>query len=254
MAFCRLHAQPGIDGLINAEKNFAAYSVAHGTKAAFLQFIDSNGIVFDQGQAKNGREVWTRRDDRSPLLNWAPQWAEIAFSGDFGYTTGPWELRSGHATDTVMARGRYTTVWHRDAHGAWKFLLDLGVGHTRDSLPGQVREIQVEKVKGISGPGDMLREEKRFIEVFRRNPAAAYARYLSANGILNRNGGSTGTKDVIGATPPMELRVEGSGMASSGDMGFVYGNTLIDKKQENYVHLWRREKTGWKIALEVLRY
>jgi ketosteroid isomerase-like protein len=48
--------------------------------------------------------------------------------------------------------------------------------------------------------------------------------------------------------------INGSGIASSGDIGYVYGTTIIDGKTDNYLRIWRREKTGWKIAVEVLRY
>jgi len=44
MVSFQLKAQRNIDGLINAEKSFAAYSVAHGTKDAFLKFLDSTGL------------------------------------------------------------------------------------------------------------------------------------------------------------------------------------------------------------------
>src|SRR6266404_3303128 len=82
-------AQNGIGNLIQAEKNFAAYSVANNTKDAFLRFADSAGIVFDNGKPVNAIEIWTRREKRPGKLNWWPAYAEIASSGDFGYTTGP---------------------------------------------------------------------------------------------------------------------------------------------------------------------
>ena len=82
-------AQRTIDGLINAEKSFAAYSVANGTKEAFLKFLDSSGIIFDQGKPVNGIESWSKREKRAGVLNWFPQYAEIAYSNDFGFTTGP---------------------------------------------------------------------------------------------------------------------------------------------------------------------
>ncbi|MGZ3881471.1 MAG: hypothetical protein ACXVBF_09055, partial [Flavisolibacter sp.] len=56
------------------------------------------------------------------------------------------------------------------------------------------------------------------------------------------------TPGVIGYT------VTGSGIAQSGDLAFVYGNTSINNKEENYLRVWRKEKDGWKIAMEVLRY
>src|SRR5215207_9483594 len=84
------NAQTGIDDLIGAEKDFAAYSVAHGTKAAFLQYLDPSGIIFEKGLPVNGIQSWKEREARPGILNWHPDAAEVSRSGDFGYTTGPW--------------------------------------------------------------------------------------------------------------------------------------------------------------------
>jgi hypothetical protein len=63
------------------------------------------------------------------VLNWHPQFAEISASEDFGYTTGPWTYQNSLA-DTVIARGQYSTVWHLDKNGHWKFLVDFGIDNT----------------------------------------------------------------------------------------------------------------------------
>lgn len=69
MTAYQLNAQKNIDSLINAEKSFAAYSVEHGTKDAFLKFLDSNGVVFEQGKAINGIEAWSKKEKRAGVLN-----------------------------------------------------------------------------------------------------------------------------------------------------------------------------------------
>ncbi|WP_410965866.1 hypothetical protein, partial [Salmonella sp. SAL4438] len=71
-------AQKNIEGLIQAEKSFAAYSVAHSTKEAFLKFLDSTGVVFEKGQPVNGIESWNKKEKAPGILNWHPQFAEIA--------------------------------------------------------------------------------------------------------------------------------------------------------------------------------
>ena len=53
-------AQDKIEPMINAETNFAEYSVEHGMKAAFLKFLDSNSVVFEKGHPVNGIESWHR--------------------------------------------------------------------------------------------------------------------------------------------------------------------------------------------------
>lgn len=256
-----LFAQKNIDGLVNAEKSFAAYSVGHGTRDAFLKFADSSGIVFDNGKAINAIEAWNKREKRPFVLNWYPQFAEIAFSNDFGYTTGPWELTPNADNDTVVARGQFTSVWHITANGEWKFLVDLGVSNTPKVLAISLTRINEKKVTGDATKDAVLKAEQDFISLYRNEKANAYKKYLSNASILNRNGLSypaTTKKSrsvFIKKTPAdVEFTITGSGMASSGDMAYVYGNTSINNKAENYLHIWRKEEKRWKIALEVLRY
>jgi ketosteroid isomerase-like protein len=255
-----LNAQKNIDGLITAEKNFAAYSVVHGTKDAFLKFLDSDGVVFDQAKAVNGIEIWDKREKRPQVLNWTPQFAEIASSNDFGYTTGPWELRPNANNDSVIARGQYTTVWHIDTNGEWKFLVDLGVGNTPKVLSASLNKIKAKKVPGSATGYEVLKAEQNFFEAYKTNKAKAYNIYLSRQGILTRNGlypaTSKKTQAAMIANTPADIQftITGSGIAASGDMAYVYGNTIFNNKPENYLHIWRKEKEGWKIALEVLRY
>jgi ketosteroid isomerase-like protein len=255
-----IHAQKSIDDLINAEKNFATHSVANGTKDAFLKFADNEGIVFDQGKAVNAIETWNKREKRPGVLKWYPQFAEIASSNDFGYTTGPWTFQSNASNDTIVARGQYTTVWHINSNGEWKFLLDLGVGNTPKILATSLKKIIAKKITGNVNTHNLLEAEQDFIALYKNDRSGAYKKYLSKQSIVSRNGQlpETSKKDhvkVIEITPEnIEFTVVGSGIASTGDMAYIYGNTIINSKQENFLHIWRKEKQGWKIALEVLRY
>jgi ketosteroid isomerase-like protein len=242
MVSFQLNAQRTIEGLINAEKNFAAYSVAHGTKDAFLKFLDSNGVVFNQGKAVNGIETWSKREKGQQVLSWNPQYAEIATSNDFGYTTGPWELRPNATNDTVVARGQYTTVWHINANGEWKFLVDLGVGNTPKVLMLSLDKIKAKKVLGDATTSEVLKAEQSFINAYKTNRLKAYNTYLSRKSVLNRNG----------LFYPATSKKNQSVMIVNSPA--VYGNTLINNKPENFLHIWRKEKEGWKMALEVLKY
>ncbi len=254
-------AQKNMDGLIRAEKNFAAHSVAHNTKDAFLKFLDSTGIVFEQGQPVNGMEAWNKKEKSPGILNWHPQFAEIAGSNDFGYTTGPWTFQPQTPADSVVARGLYTTVWHLDADGDWKFLVDLGVSNLPATDSSEVHILTVEKFPtGSADSAALLNTEEKFITAFQKNKADAYRDYLSRQSILNRNrslpaAAAPEQTGLIEATPQeLNFTMKGFRMARSGDLGCVYGTTLLGNTTENYLRIWRREKQGWKIAVEVLRF
>ena len=261
VSFIKIHPQNGIDNLIQAEKNFAAYSVNNSTKEAFLKFLDSAGIIFDSGKPVNGIETWNKRDKRPGVLNWFPQYAEIAVSGDFGYTTGPWTFQNS-LNDTIAARGQYTTVWHINKNGEWKFLIDLGVNNTPISVAEDVKEVNVTKLTADAIPhvSPIVIVENEFLRSVAKNKSKAYKNYLSAESILNRNGHlpattSSDQKSVIDATPSsIQYKVDGWGISQKQDMGYAYGTMVINGKTDNYLRIWRKEKEGWKIALEVLRY
>src|SRR6266496_2017264 len=142
-------SQKNFDGLIKAEKSFAAYSVAYRTKDAFLKFADSTGIIFDPATESpvNAIEIWNKREKRPGKLDWQPEYAEIAASNDFGYTTGPYTFTMN---DTVTARGEYVTVWQMNKQGEWKFLLDLGVNNTPKILALSLEKTGEKKISGNS--------------------------------------------------------------------------------------------------------
>lgn len=258
-------AQKGIDNLIRAEKDFAAYSVAHSTKEAFLQVIDSNSIMFDGGKPVSAIEFWEKREKNAGVLNWWPQFAEISASGDFGYTTGPWTFQSTK-NDTITARGQYITVWHINENGEWKFLVDLGVSNTQINSATEVIKINAAKQSEIFDTipfiFPIVSAEKEFLTLFAKNKTNAYKKYLSNESILNRNGNLPAVsfadrEKIIKSTSSFDqYEMEGWGLSPLPvpDMGYTYGTTVINDKTENYLRIWRHEKNGWKIAVEVLRY
>lgn len=254
-------AQKKIEQLIQAEKDFAAYSVANNTRSAFLKYLDSTGVVFENGKALNGIQTWNKREVRPGVLNWHPQFAEISASGNLGYTTGPWTFQPKTITDTVVAKGQYATVWQLDKSGNWKFIVDLGVNELPTTDMREAIEINVAKFS--SSPIDlksMLQTEDAFIRLFNEDKSEAYRQYLSDHSIINRNRHLPATfiadqkKHIIETPDEMKFTVDHSGISKSGDLGFVYGTTILKDKVDNYLRVWRREKGGWKIAMEVVRY
>ena len=68
-------------------------------------------------------------------ISWAPSGAEVAASGDFGYTFGDWNSSVPASERTFeTSRGKYVTVWRRDAKGSWRVVADIG--NTRGPTSG----------------------------------------------------------------------------------------------------------------------
>lgn len=61
-------------------------------------------------------------------LSWEPNVAEVAASGDLGYTWGPFRL-SVDGTDgrPVVRQGNYLCIWRKQSDGAWKCTVESSV-------------------------------------------------------------------------------------------------------------------------------
>jgi ketosteroid isomerase-like protein len=60
-------------------------------------------------------------------LQWEPERADIAASGDLGWTTGRF-VSEGPGPDgtTVRVEGIYVSIWRLQPDGTWKVVMDLG--------------------------------------------------------------------------------------------------------------------------------
>lgn len=258
-----LVAQSVATEVLNAEKSFAAYSVQHGTKAAFLQFADSSGLVFERGKPVKAVDAWRKREDRPGVLNWYPVYGWQAQSGELGFTTGPWTFQPKTTSDSIVARGQYNTVWHKTANGEWKFLLDIGISNTPDFA---AKTVSFPEAVISFTPGTMatLQEAETRLAQSPTTPDARIKGYTNAVSrygfLLNRNGRlpTTVVADIGGLVASMPTAIvyqqEGAGISQSGDLGYVYGITTINAKSDSYLRIWRREGKDWKLVLEVLPY
>lgn len=254
-------SQQGLDGLIAAEKSFAAEALSAGTTKAFLKYADSNAIMFQKGKAVNALTLWQKQEPPTGVLAWWPVWTEVSAGQDFGFSAGPWTFHPRTVNDPVTGRGYFATVWHRTACGEWKFLMDFGVEGAPRPDTCTLRPPQpAEKDKHHQGAADLLKAEEDFLRLWSKSPAAAYSRYLSMHTVLLRNDAMAATvpgqiQEAINSLPEnLILRRLGAFTAPSGDLGYSFGSVMYAGKTDNYVHFWRREKKGWKIAVEMMSY
>jgi len=270
-AFCCFNSfsQRSLNGLLQAEKNFAAWSSNHGTKDAFLSFADDSGIVFSNGKPVNAIEFWNTQQNSDGILNWEPRYGAVAVSGDIGFTCGPWTFKKKD-TDTVAARGIYTTVWHINKKGEWKFLVDLGVRNSNwgftisKNWPDEIADTTHYKPSIDS----LLKAENKFIGMtseMNGNNSLRKTFYKSnitqeSICILNRNNqartemGDRVETAIDGMPTIITYKPAGYGIASSGDFGYVYGTTVINDKIDNYLRIWKKERGEWRVMAEVVRY
>jgi ketosteroid isomerase-like protein len=120
-------SDPGV--LIATDEAFSRMSAEKGLNAAFIAYAADSVVKMREGKfpitgKKSMSEIYLARPDTGMVLTWHPEKAEIAASGDLGYTFGNWELFE-KASDTTFY-GNYISVWRKQADGSWKYVLDAG--------------------------------------------------------------------------------------------------------------------------------
>jgi ketosteroid isomerase-like protein len=59
-------------------------------------------------------------------VTWTSNMAEVASSGDVGYTSGTYDLHANAPDGSPFSdHGKYLTVWKKDTTGAWKVAADM---------------------------------------------------------------------------------------------------------------------------------
>ena len=59
-------------------------------------------------------------------LSWQANKVGVAHSGELGYTSGTYDFSLRDASGkNISDRGKYLTVWKKEADGSWKVLLDM---------------------------------------------------------------------------------------------------------------------------------
>jgi len=114
--------------MINADVAFSKMSLEKGVKNAFLEFIDSNGVLLKPANfpivGADAIDYLIQMDDSAYTLQWEPRGGTVAQSGELGYTYGVYALKPA-AKDTTIY-GTYVSIWKKQADGSWKFVLDSG--------------------------------------------------------------------------------------------------------------------------------
>jgi ketosteroid isomerase-like protein len=119
--------------LVETEIAFARTAESKGTKAAFLEFLADDAIVFNPTET-NGKLFWKEKAESPALLIWRPSFADISSDRNLGYTTGGWESRPRGKKDRPLTFGQYATVWRKEPDGKFKAVLDIGVSFDKSVI------------------------------------------------------------------------------------------------------------------------
>ena len=248
--------------LAAAETAFAAHSVREDMRAAFLAAFAPDGVFVRNGWTVSND--WMRTQAAPPIvLDWRPQYVEVAASGDLGLSTGPWRITSKAKPETPPSFGQFVSVWRRDAGGPWRVAVDLGIAHPSDTLwssPLETRQLPPPR----SGPeSGIAQAEARFAADARsRGLRAAYAAHGADNLRFYRSThapAATRTAALASAGMTDESpawSVERIETARSGDFGYARGSYAAPAAPGTpagwYLRVWRREGAQWRVVMDVV--
>jgi len=121
-------AEATLEAALQADRQFAAMAKAEGLKPAFLKYMhETDSKLLQPGAVVTGAAAIAGGFDQSPpgfMVDWAPDGGHGSSSGDLAVTTGLYTISMG---DQTIEKGRYVTVWGKDAAGQLKATMDMSV-------------------------------------------------------------------------------------------------------------------------------
>jgi ketosteroid isomerase-like protein len=267
--------------LVAAERSFARSAAEKGIRAAFLEFLAPEAIVF-RPQPVPGRPAYEMASPNSPtLLLWKPVFAEVSAAGDLGYTTGPYKVHKDKLTKVATAYGHYVTLWKKQADGAWKAVLDIGISHPVSVSGGD--EVQAPahggylRSKRLNGSAlekakqSLRAEEKRFAQKSEaKGTRKAYKASISDHIRLYREGhlpaiGRQAALELLAGTDsPISWTSAAADVSLSDDLAYAYGTGLLAytipghalhplERSFSFMRIWRKVRPDiWRIVLDIV--
>jgi len=123
--------------LLQTDQAFAVLSEKSGPKTAFAAFLAPDAIMIPRkGDPREGyaQAISSFGEDPGFDLSWQPQMAEVAGSGDMGWTWGHYQVE---VDGTQISSGKYVNIWKMQPDGKWKVRLDMG--NTEPELESELK-------------------------------------------------------------------------------------------------------------------
>jgi len=110
---------------VRAREIAFAKTMADRDLEAFVTFLSPEAIFFNGNTPQRGNDVieaaWASLfEGEVAPLSWHPDVVQVLDSGDLALSSGPVLGPEGEA------RGRFNSIWRRDADGVWRVVFDKG--------------------------------------------------------------------------------------------------------------------------------
>ncbi|GAA4055473.1 hypothetical protein GCM10022409_48340 [Hymenobacter glaciei] len=261
-----VYAQSPRQAVLAAESSFAEQVTKNGMKTAFIANASPTAMAVENGKLVEAQALWNSRSVKADTrMTWYPLLADVAQSGDLGYTTGPWTMLQN---DRAQASGEYVKLWRKQADGQWKYVVDMKIERigVPPSAPANVpapRQLLAMATPSMAPTSVLLDLDSKFATAELLKPGATYQQYLSTEARLYRPGLSM--MQGLAAVANMKNLEKGyifapttGYLSAAGDLGYVLGtyrhpgDAKHPQESGTYVRIWRREaEAGWRLALEM---
>jgi ketosteroid isomerase-like protein len=116
-----------VDDVLQADRDFAAMSVARNAQVAFETFAAPTAVAVGE-PAYGPQAIGQGLAGDGFVLTWGPVAGGISGSGDLGYTIGyaKTQLLNPDGSPAGASYSKYVTVWQRQPNGEWKYVADGG--------------------------------------------------------------------------------------------------------------------------------
>ena len=259
-------ADAAIAPLTAAENAFAADGRRLGTRLAFLAHFDAGSWLFRPYPVPALDALARDGDDGSPL-EWGPDTAGVAASGDFGFTSGPW---SAHAPGVEgLAHGHFLSIWKRGEDGIWRVQVDGGIRHPALDRPaGAVKPIAIGAVDAGRLPPDAFAARRAALERADDALRSALAHASADRSAIWRDAVDTEWRAMRPQQPLADGEAafalaakdparRGSGarrafdVAASGDLAWSIGGDAGCKECGSYYRVWRWRDDRWRLLVDL---
>lgn len=258
---------PRANALAAEESRFAAYSVAHGMRDAFVEFFADDSVLL-RPDPVNGRDYMKAQKNPPIVLDWKSQLAIVAGSGELGLSTGPWKAASKTDPAEPASFGQFFSIWQKQKDGAWKVLIDHGISHGNSEAPARVlRTVDLPDTGKGSRRGAADDPEKQFIAAATRDTADAYRQFSGNHSRLLReqrapiDGTAAIANYLKSQTGQWTWRPGRQAASTAGDFVYALGTWSHRspsglQTQGHYIRVWIADSatpsTRWTLAAEVL--
>jgi ketosteroid isomerase-like protein len=249
--------------LVNAERTFGLEVAELGLAEGFTRVLAPDAVLLRPGPTAPAVAL---AEPAGFELTWEPTYAEVAASGDLGYTTGPYHTR--HNDPVAVKHGHYVSVWRKDGD-RWRLVVDGGSPHPPPlDLPDRFTHAPRRAAATSADRAAELRslraaEDGLLADLAAQGPralltvAAADFRYHPPGG-FPVSGREAVQTTLLARADALTYTPRGAGVSAAGDLGYIYGEATrqvrptAPAERGGYLRIWRRADDGrWQLALDL---